>query len=92
MKSTSIKRGRPSKYTVLAVNLLEKAGFNTDTRSKNRIEKISNFLKNNYRNSSRIFVTSNYSDAENAKKSQLVGYSNAPSKLHHSSRCWVVLK
>lgn len=92
MASTSAKRGRPSKYSVMAENLLQKGGFKVTGKSQNRIEKITDFLRNNYKNANKVFVTSNFKEVENAKKYKLVGYSNPQIKGQSAERCWVAIK
>jgi hypothetical protein len=92
MSSNNTTKGRPSKYRNMAESLLEQAGFNTNGRAKSRIEKITVFLRNNYKNANQVFVTDNYKEAEQAKKCKLVGYSNSSESGGKSSSCWVALK
>lgn len=83
---------RQSKYTIMAEELYTKAGLNISARSRNRIDRISSFLKKNSKNSSKAEVFTDSNKVLNMKKSTLIGKTNATKSNSDSTMVYVGIK
>lgn len=83
---------RQSKYAEMAEKLYEKAGLNINARCENRLNKITSFLRSNYKKANNAVVFTNPNKTESMKKFKLVGKTNARGSGDSSTNVYVGIK